>query len=158
MSKLRAKFEALQRTQRHLLGEDLGPLSVKELQQLEKQLECALSQARQRKTQLMMEQVEELRRKERHLGEINRQLKHKLEAEGSNNYRAMQQASWAHGAVVENGAAYVQPPPPHSASMDCEPTLQIGYPQQFVPAEATNIQRSTAPAAGENNFMLGWVL
>ncbi|KAG8071866.1 hypothetical protein GUJ93_ZPchr0006g43751 [Zizania palustris] len=161
MTKLRAKFEALQRTQRHLLGEDLGPLSVKELQQLEKQLECALSQARQRKTQLMMEQVEELRRKERHLGEINRQLKHKLEAEGSNNYRAMQQSSsWAHGAVVENGATYVQAP--HSAAMDGEPTLQIGYPQQFVPdAEASNIpiQRSTAPAAGgENNFMLGWVL
>lgn len=34
---------------RHLLGEDLGPLSAKELQRLEKQLEVALSQARQRK-------------------------------------------------------------------------------------------------------------
>lgn len=34
---------------RHLLGEDLGPLSVKELQNLEKQLEGSLSQARQRK-------------------------------------------------------------------------------------------------------------
>uniref|UniRef100_A0A0D9VJJ5 Uncharacterized protein n=1 Tax=Leersia perrieri TaxID=77586 RepID=A0A0D9VJJ5_9ORYZ len=158
MSKLKAKFEALQRTQRHLLGEDLGPLSVKELQQLEKQLECALSQARQRKTQLMMEQVEELRRKERQLGEINRQLKHKLESEGCSNYRAMQQTSWAQGAVVENGAAYVQPPP-HSGAMDSEPTLQIGYAQQFVPAEANNIPRSTAaPTGGENNFMLGWVL
>ncbi|KAM3225897.1 hypothetical protein ACQJBY_058548 [Aegilops geniculata] len=52
MSKLKAKFEALQRTQRHLLGEDLGPLSVKELQQLEKQLECSLSLARQRKVQI----------------------------------------------------------------------------------------------------------
>ncbi|KAJ8565398.1 hypothetical protein K7X08_007974 [Anisodus acutangulus] len=49
VSKLTAKFEALQRTQRHLLGEDLGPLSVKELQNLEKQLEGALAQARQRK-------------------------------------------------------------------------------------------------------------
>lgn len=49
-----------------------------------------------------------------------------LEVEGStSNYRAMQQASWAQGAVVENGAAYVQPPP-HSAAMDSEPTLQIG--------------------------------
>ena len=37
---------------RHLLGEDLGPLSVKELQQLEKQLECSLSLARQRKVQI----------------------------------------------------------------------------------------------------------
>lgn len=34
---------------RHLLGEDLGPLSAKELQRLEKRLEVALSQARQRK-------------------------------------------------------------------------------------------------------------
>lgn len=34
---------------RHLLGEDLGPLSVKELQRLERQLEVALSQARQRR-------------------------------------------------------------------------------------------------------------
>jgi thioredoxin-related protein len=32
-----------------LLGEDLGPLSVKELQSLEKQLEGALQLARQRK-------------------------------------------------------------------------------------------------------------
>ncbi|CAN6481013.1 unnamed protein product [Victoria cruziana] len=50
--KLKAKYEALQRCQRHLLGEDLGPLSVKELQQLERQLETALSQARQRKVVL----------------------------------------------------------------------------------------------------------
>ncbi|RLN07231.1 hypothetical protein C2845_PM11G30080 [Panicum miliaceum] len=131
MSKLRAKFEALQRTQRHLLGEDLGPLSVKELQQLEKQLECALSQARQRKTQLMMEQVEALRRKERHLGEMNRQLKHKLEAEGSSNYRTLQHAAaWPApgGTIVEHdGATYHVHPPAHSAAMDCEPTLQIGY-------------------------------
>jgi hypothetical protein len=32
-----------------LLGEDLGPLNIKELQNLEKQLEGALAQARQRK-------------------------------------------------------------------------------------------------------------
>ncbi|XLT13878.1 hypothetical protein HN51_059568 [Arachis hypogaea] len=49
VSKLKAKYESLQRTQRHLLGEDLGPLSIKELQNLEKQLEGALAQARQRK-------------------------------------------------------------------------------------------------------------
>ncbi|XP_062217524.1 MADS-box transcription factor 6-like [Phragmites australis] len=158
MSKLRAKFEALQRTQRHLLGEDLGPLSVKELQQLEKQLECAMSQARQRKTQLMMEQVEELRRKERHLGEINRQLKHKLETEGCSNYRTLQQAAWpAPGAAFadhDGATLHVQPP---AAAMDCEPTLQIGYPHQFLPSEAANNIPRSAPG-GENNFMLGWVL
>ncbi|GER26412.1 MADS-box transcription factor 6 [Striga asiatica] len=63
VAKLKAKYESLQRTQRHLLGEDLGPLSVKELQNLEKQVEGALVQARQRKTQILMEQMEELRTK-----------------------------------------------------------------------------------------------
>ncbi|KAL1294299.1 homeobox-leucine zipper protein HAT14-like isoform X2 [Arachis ipaensis] len=38
---------------KHLLGEDLGPLSIKELQNLEKQLEGALAQARQRKAYMM---------------------------------------------------------------------------------------------------------
>ncbi|TQD85126.1 hypothetical protein C1H46_029300 [Malus baccata] len=52
VTKLKAKYESLQRTQRHLLGEDLGPLSVKELQNLEKQLEGALAQTRQRKVTL----------------------------------------------------------------------------------------------------------
>ncbi|XP_038877326.1 agamous-like MADS-box protein MADS3 isoform X2 [Benincasa hispida] len=75
ISKLKAKYESLCRTHRHLLGEDLGPLSVKELQNLEKQLEAALAQARQRKTQIMIEQMEDLRRKERQLGELNRELK-----------------------------------------------------------------------------------
>ncbi|XP_028184843.1 MADS-box transcription factor 6-like [Glycine soja] len=51
VSKLKAKYDSLQRTQRHLLGEDLGPLNIKELQNLKKQLERALAQARQRKGQ-----------------------------------------------------------------------------------------------------------
>ncbi|XP_022769501.1 MADS-box transcription factor 6-like [Durio zibethinus] len=75
VTKLKTKYQALQRTQRHLLGEDLGPLNVKELQNLEKQLEGALALARQRKTQIMIEQMEDLRKKERHLGDLNKQLK-----------------------------------------------------------------------------------
>ncbi|WOL06140.1 MADS-box transcription factor 6-like [Canna indica] len=153
MSKLKAKLESLQRSQRHLLGEDLGPLSVKELQQLERQLESALSQARQRKTQLMLDQMEELRKKERHLGEINKQLKDQLEAEGA-TLRALQvQASWCSDNTVAANAAFPVQPLQSTAPMDHEPTLQIGY-HQFVPQEATAIPRN---AVEENNFMLGWV-
>nr|DAD18724.1 TPA_asm: hypothetical protein HUJ06_020187 [Nelumbo nucifera] len=124
VSKLKAKYESLQRSQRHLLGEDLGPLSVKELQNLEKQLEGSLSQARQRKAQIMMEQMEELRRKERHLGDINKQLKNKLEAEGQGSFRAIQ-GSWDSITVVGNTTFSMQPS--QSNPMDCEPTLQIGF-------------------------------
>nr|AAQ83835.1 MADS box protein [Asparagus officinalis] len=149
VSKLKAKFESLQRSQRHLLGEDLGPLSVKELQQLERQLESALSQARQRKTQIMLDQMEELRKKERHLGEINKQLKAKLEAEGA-SFRAIQ-GSWESEAGVGGNAFSMHPS--QSSAMDCEPTLQIGY-HHLVQPEAA-LPRSSG---GENNFMLGWVL
>ncbi|KAJ9679170.1 hypothetical protein PVL29_021181 [Vitis rotundifolia] len=64
-SKLKAKYESLMDSQRHLLGEDLGLLSIKELQNLEKMLEGTLSQARQRKAQMMLKQMDELKKKVR---------------------------------------------------------------------------------------------
>ncbi|XP_054825654.1 MADS-box transcription factor 6-like [Prosopis cineraria] len=77
--RLKVKHESLERTQRHLLGEDLEPLNMKELHSLEKQLDRTLTQARQRKTQKMMERVDELRKKEHEIEEANKQLKHKLQ-------------------------------------------------------------------------------
>nr|QCL07898.1 agamous-like 6 [Euptelea pleiosperma] len=151
VSKLKAKYESLQRSQRHLLGEDLGPLSIKELQNLEKQLEGALSQARQRKTQIMIEQMEELRRKERHLGDINKQLKNKLEA-GQGSLRAIQ-GSWDSTPLVDANNTFPAHPT-QSNSMDCEPTLQIGY-HHYVPPEGSTVPRSVAC---ESNFIQGWVL
>lgn len=40
---------------RHLLGEDLGPLSVKELQQLEQQIESTLTQAMRRRVNCFLQ-------------------------------------------------------------------------------------------------------
>ncbi|KAK1296686.1 MADS-box transcription factor 6 [Acorus calamus] len=121
----------------NLLGEDLGPLSVKELQQLERQLETALTQTRQRKTQLMLEQMEELRKK--------------LEAEGV-SFRGVQEGpSWDSATVVTDNVFPMQPS--QSNPMECEPTLHIGY-HQFVPQEATMSRGGN----NENNFMQGWVL
>nr|BAL04982.1 homeotic AGL6 protein [Nymphaea hybrid cultivar] len=150
--KLKTRYEALQRCQRHLLGEDLGPLSVKELQQLERQLETALSQARQRKTQIMMEQMDELREKERHLGDVNKQLKSQLESEGHVFRNIQGSSSWESGMVVGNSSFNVNAP--QASQIDCQPTLQIGY-HQLVPPENSSIARSVAP---ENNFVQGWVL
>ncbi|VFQ94654.1 unnamed protein product [Cuscuta campestris] len=78
---LKATYESLQRTQRNLLGEDLGQLDIRELDNLEKQLESALAQARQRRAEILMEQMDELRRKERHLIAMNKQLKIKVSEE-----------------------------------------------------------------------------
>nr|AUO28995.1 AGL6-1 [Cymbidium sinense] len=147
LSKLKAKYESLQRSQRHLLGEDLDMLSLKELQQLERQLESSLSQARQKRTQLMLDQMEELKKKERHLGDINKQLKHKLGADGG-SMRALQ-GSWRPEAGTSNDTFRN-----HSISLDAEPTLQIGRYHQYVPSEAT-IPRN---GGAGNGFISGWAV
>nr|QIZ31304.1 developmental protein SEPALLATA 1-3 [Larix kaempferi] len=77
-TQLKNKVELLQRSQRQLLGEDLGPLQIKELQQLEHQLEVSVAHIRSRKTQVMLGQIEELREKELMLHEINMSLEKKL--------------------------------------------------------------------------------
>uniref|UniRef100_A0A453BQ80 K-box domain-containing protein n=4 Tax=Triticinae TaxID=1648030 RepID=A0A453BQ80_AEGTS len=54
------------------MGEDLDSLNLKELQQLEQQLESSLKHIRSRKSHLMMESISELQKKERSLQEENK--------------------------------------------------------------------------------------
>ncbi|CAL2230694.1 unnamed protein product [Prunus armeniaca] len=76
--KLKARYEALQRNQRNLLGEDLGPLSSKELESLERQLDMSLKQIRSTRTQCMLDQLTDLQRKEHMLNEANKTLKQRV--------------------------------------------------------------------------------
>ncbi|XP_020966711.1 agamous-like MADS-box protein AGL9 homolog isoform X6 [Arachis ipaensis] len=61
--KLKARYEALQRSQRNLMGEDLGLLSSKELESLERQLDSSLKLIRSTRTQFMLDQLSKLQRK-----------------------------------------------------------------------------------------------
>ncbi|XP_057792194.1 agamous-like MADS-box protein MADS3 [Salvia miltiorrhiza] len=164
-SKLKAKYESLQRTQRHLLGENLGPLSSKELQNLEKQLEGALAQARQRKTHMLMEQMEELSRKERQLGDMNKQLKIRvslemssLEAEGQ--HTGALSCPWNDGggggatSAGSSGFPLHVITPPNPMDVEPEPVLEIGY-NHYNVGEGSSIPRSMAV---DNNFIQGWTL
>ncbi|XP_008785631.2 truncated transcription factor CAULIFLOWER D isoform X2 [Phoenix dactylifera] len=54
--KLKLKVESLQKSQRHLMGEQLDSLALKELQQLEQQLESASRRIRSRKEKSLQEQ------------------------------------------------------------------------------------------------------
>ncbi|XP_049367855.1 MADS-box protein EJ2 isoform X2 [Solanum verrucosum] len=75
--RLKARVELLQRSQRNFLGEDLGTLNTKDLEQLENQLESSLKQIRSRKTQFMLDQLADLQQKEQMLAESNRLLRRK---------------------------------------------------------------------------------
>ncbi|XVF49921.1 hypothetical protein PTKIN_Ptkin04bG0055000 [Pterospermum kingtungense] len=77
--KLKGRVDVLQRTQRNLLGEDLGSLNTKELDQLENQLEASLKQIRSTKTQAMLDQLNDLQNREQMLVEANKSMRRKLE-------------------------------------------------------------------------------
>ncbi|XBH97596.1 hypothetical protein VPH35_127247 [Triticum aestivum] len=65
--KLKTRVDFLQTTQRNLLGEDLGPLNMKELEQLENHIEMSLKHIRATKSQQSFDQLFELKRKVTHV-------------------------------------------------------------------------------------------
>ncbi|KAA8530471.1 hypothetical protein F0562_005180 [Nyssa sinensis] len=76
---LKANYESLQQYQRQLLGDDLGPLNIKELGNLEHLLETSLKQIRYTKTQFMLDQLFDLQSKEKLWLEANQALERKLD-------------------------------------------------------------------------------
>ncbi|CAF1844469.1 BnaC04g21960D [Brassica napus] len=129
VTKLRSKYESLLRTHRYLLGEDLGEMSVKELETLERQLEGALSATRQRKTQVTMEQMEDLRRKASlQLGDINKKMK--LEVEG-HEFKGFQDLLLNSDARA--GSTDFSLFSSHHNSVDCDvgQFLKNGFQQQY---------------------------
>ncbi|XP_028755938.1 developmental protein SEPALLATA 1-like [Neltuma alba] len=148
--KLKARLESLQRTQRNLLGEDLGPLNSKELEQLERQLDSSLKQVRSIKTQFMLDQLSDLQNKEQILVDANRALTMKLEEITSrNNYRQSWEGgdqSMQYDSQNANSQGFFQP-------LDCNPTLQIGY-----NAEGSDQIAATTQGHQANGFIPGWML
>ncbi|KAL7153065.1 hypothetical protein ABFS83_04G140100 [Erythranthe nasuta] len=77
-AKLKARMEVLQRNQKHYMGDELDNLSMKELQNLEHQLDGSLKHIRTRKNQLMNESITELQKKDKSLREQNNVLAKKI--------------------------------------------------------------------------------
>ncbi|XP_004507288.1 agamous-like MADS-box protein MADS2 isoform X2 [Cicer arietinum] len=152
--KLKARFESLQRTQRNLLGEDLGPLGTKDLEQLEHQLDSSLKQVRSTKTQFMLDQLADLQNKEHMLVDANRSLNMKLEEINSRNqYRQTWEAgdqSMAYGTQNPHSQSFFQP-------LDCNPTLQIGSDYRYSPVASDQLT-ATTQAQQVNGFIPGWML
>ncbi|KAG4376968.1 hypothetical protein AAZX31_18G004500 [Glycine max] len=143
--RLKARYEALQRSQRNLMGEDLGPLSSKELESLERQLDSSLKQIRSIRTQFMLDQLSDLQRKEHFLGESNRDLRQRLEEFQINPLQlnpSAEDMGYGRHPGQPQGHALFQP-------LECEPTLQIGYHPDPVSV--------VTEGPSMNNYMAGWL-
>lgn len=77
--RLKQRYDALKQFERNFMGEDLGSLSSKELESLEKQIDLSLKQIRSDRTQRMLDQLYELQRKEHMLHESNKNLRGRLD-------------------------------------------------------------------------------
>ncbi|XP_021901695.1 agamous-like MADS-box protein AGL19 [Carica papaya] len=71
------KIDELEISQRKLLGNELEPCSVDELQSLETQLERSLSKIRTKKNQLYLDEIKKLKEEEKLLVEENKKLREK---------------------------------------------------------------------------------
>jgi MADS-box transcription factor len=60
-----------------MLGENLSVLTVPDLLLLEQQLDMGVSRIRAKKNQLLLEEIDNLRRKERDLQQVNEELRQK---------------------------------------------------------------------------------
>ncbi|XP_047064838.1 MADS-box transcription factor 7 isoform X2 [Lolium rigidum] len=134
--KLKARVDNLQRTQRNLLGEDLDSLGIKELESLEKQLDSSLKHIRTTRTQIMVDQLTELQRREQMFSEANKCLRIKMQLEESNQVHGQQLWEHNNNLLSYERQPEVQPPMNggngffHPLDPAGEPTLHIGYPQE----------------------------
>ncbi|PPR95741.1 hypothetical protein GOBAR_AA24924 [Gossypium barbadense] len=130
--KLKAKVEVLQHSQRHFLGEELGDLGSKELEQLEHQLDFSLKKIRSLKEEMLLE--------------TNRNLRRKLD-ENASTLRS----TWETG---EQSVPCNLQRPRFFEPLQCTTSMQISY---NVPADLTheNIATTTSAPSG---FIPDWML
>ncbi|KAG0587573.1 hypothetical protein KC19_2G173900 [Ceratodon purpureus] len=160
--KLRQQVERLQHSQRHMLGEDLQVLTVPDLLQLEQQLDMGASRVRARKNQLLLEEIEELRSKERDLQAENDELRQKLaDAKGIAEAAARGTSSGSPSQVPthETGgssqALTVYPTHPNLRDPQTSQTsLHLGlFPESFVPSTSRRpSQQSPTEPEGESSM------
>ncbi|URD92016.1 hypothetical protein MUK42_01569 [Musa troglodytarum] len=145
--KLKTRVEYLQHSQKNLLGEELDTLNIKELDQLDDQIEMSLRLIRSTKTQVIIDQLTDLKREEQMLLESNKTLSRKLQEVDAETSIQLPSQIRASNCINE-------PPQPEKffEPLACHPSLQIGL-----------SQASTDPSGGGtmslnvNDFDAAWI-
>ncbi|XP_011008142.1 PREDICTED: truncated transcription factor CAULIFLOWER A-like [Populus euphratica] len=152
--KLMARVEILQRNLRNYAGQELDPLSLKELQYLEQQIDTALKRIRSRKNQLIHESLNELRKKEKELQEQNNILEEQVK---ENEKSLIEQAQWEQRNLGQNTSSFMPPAvqPPLQPPMPPHPPLTTGDSFQIIgfPNGNENVEVQAPPST-----MPSWML
>ncbi|MED6106880.1 Agamous-like MADS-box protein agl21 [Stylosanthes scabra] len=76
---LRQQLEYLQESQRHLMGEELSSLGIKEIQDLENQLKMSLNNVSKKKEELLTQEINQLHQKGKNMEQEYAELEKKME-------------------------------------------------------------------------------
>nr|AGA61763.1 apetala 1 [Cornus florida] len=106
--KLKARIELLEKNHRHYMGEDLDSLSLKELQNLEQQIDTALKRIRSGKNQLMYESISQLQKKEKAIQEQNNTLAKKIKEKEKEKSTELQ-VQWEQPSYGPNSSSFTLP-------------------------------------------------
>ncbi|XP_047065322.1 MADS-box transcription factor 1-like [Lolium rigidum] len=151
--KLKTRVEFLQSSQRNILGEDLGPLSIKELDQIENQIDVSLKHIRSRKSQVLADQLFDLKNKEQELQDQNKDLRKKLQ--DSILEENAVHMSWQDGG--QNSGHANEPYPGFLQHPDHDSTMQIGYHQSYMDQLNNKDIASHKNPNGEPGSSAGWI-
>ncbi|XP_022923620.1 truncated transcription factor CAULIFLOWER A-like isoform X1 [Cucurbita moschata] len=147
-AKLKARIEVLQKNHRHFMGEDLESLSLKELQNIEQQLDSALKHVRTRKNQLMHESISDLQKKDKALQDQNNMLAKKIrekeKAQAQNPQ--MEQHHQQHSHAIEPSPLLLP-----------QPFLSLNMPCPY-PTHATGHEESAANHDRSGTLLPPWML
>ncbi|XP_058756734.1 truncated transcription factor CAULIFLOWER A-like [Vicia villosa] len=157
--KLTAKVQVLERNLRNFVGHDLDPLSVKELQSLEQQLDTSLKRIRTRKNQVMNQSISELHKRARALQEQNSKLAKTKEKEKMVNehpQRCIETIGIGQGSSTLNLGFQPQVLPPQRLvpSLSLSGAIQARGSLEF---EETG-EAQTVPINNNNNLIPAWML
>ncbi|XP_052196100.1 MADS-box transcription factor 23-like isoform X2 [Diospyros lotus] len=102
---LRQQLHNLKEHHRQLMGEELYGLSVKDLQNLENQLEMSLRSVRMKKDQILKDEIQELKRKGNFVHEENVELYKKVNFIRQENMQLYKKAYSMRDVIPMNGNA-----------------------------------------------------
>ncbi|EOY17388.1 hypothetical protein QUC31_001443 [Theobroma cacao] len=120
-AKLRQQIQMLQNSNRHLMGDSLSSLTVKELKQLENRLERGITRIRSKKHEMLLAEIEYLQKREIELenesvclrtkiAEIERlQQANMVTGPELNAIQALASRNFFSPNVIEGGTAYSHP-------------------------------------------------
>ncbi|KAL3724000.1 hypothetical protein ACJRO7_036078 [Eucalyptus globulus] len=127
-ARLRQQLQHLHECHRQLMGQELSGLSVKELQNLENQLEMSLKGIRVKKDQILIDEIRELNRKGDLMHQENRDMHKKVNLTGHENTE-LQYKVYGASDVTQASSCYISYNTSDAHDLHSPMNLQLSQPR-----------------------------